>query len=143
MFCSTVAGQFDIQWCEDRRCIIYDYHRYVKCQRQPRSTRKQEQQFTCYVKECLHTIRVRKTDKGRWVVSKFVMHDMHKRQIHASCRHTHHAPATCLVENITTVAQQDAILSGQSARKAIERQMLQNPSLNKLKSVAGLFETAL
>ena len=66
------------------------------------------------------------------------MHDINKQQAHAQIPHRIHTPTTKHVEIIKQIAKQDAALTGKSLRRAIESQMLQNPSLNKLESVAGL-----
>ena len=132
--CST---QFEIAWSKDKRSIIYDYHRYILCQRQPSSLKTNEHQFTCYRKDCSCKIRVRKTDAGRWVVSQYVMHDIDKQQNHAFCYHQIHTSSTKHVDLIKHITKQDVMLSGETSRKALENQMLQNPTLNKLYSVTG------
>eukprot|EP01083_Nonionella_stella_P208365 756211_1 len=81
--------RYDVQWLDDGQ-ILYDYHRYLKCQRQPDSLKPKEHQFGCYLRGCKHTIRVRLTGDGKWVVTQNNMHD--SESVHKACQHELHTP---------------------------------------------------
>eukprot|EP01083_Nonionella_stella_P156774 508057_1 len=128
-------GRYDVQWLDDGQ-ILYDYHRYLKCQRQPDSLKPKEHQFGCYLRGCKHTIRVRLTGDGKWVVTQNNMHD--SESVHKACQHELHTPNAIHLQNIREIAKQESLLQNQSKRWAIENQMLQNPKLNEVTSVRRL-----
>ena len=132
------STQYDIQLSGDRDTMFYDYHRYKLHKPKLARLRMGEFQYACYVKKCNHRVRIRMTDGGRWVVSKYVMHDICNGRSHSDHHHTLHTPNRQHIGMITKVATQDAILTGKSTRNAAESQMLQNPNLNKLESVASV-----
>ena len=65
------------------------------------------------------------------------MHDAENGRSHAAVPHKVYTPNTRHIENIKQVVRQEALLTGQSSRKAVESQVLQNPLLLKIESVAG------
>jgi len=124
---------------QQRQHIIYDNHRYGKFWRQPECLRKNEMQYKCYARNCNHYIRIRLTGGGRWIVSRYHMHDMDKGISHALVYHQIHSQNCQHAELIKKVTKQDAMLSGQPSREAVESQMLQNPALNQMESVTSTF----
>eukprot|EP01083_Nonionella_stella_P222682 794364_1 len=128
-------SQYEVIWSEDQKEVVYDYHRYVISQQQPKALHVNEKQMTCYVQSCRNTIRVRPLLNGkRWIVTLYRMHDTENEQNHQQCHHKLYTPNTRHINNIQQLAYHDR-LSGQSKRHTVEEQMLQNPALNRIESV--------